>query len=234
MKSFHSNAVPSSFERQLNAESASNSISNICRTEDWKATLHDQPLIFQQIEMDHYLIGETVEKDESFNSQVPVIRLYGVTIGKHSVLCHIHGFLPYFYIKAPWTGEGSTVDIAHFKVILEQKIKSEERSPKPTTYISHIEPVSKCSIYGYNQNKNQSFLKIFLYNPSSMAAMKRILEGGIEFAGKWHNFSTFESNIPHIMRFMVDSKITGMSWVKIDPSDFRLRGTSAYSSRCQI
>ena len=230
------NAVASSFERQLNAESEMHQSAgmNICRTEDWKDSLYDQPFIFQQIEMDHYMITDTVNKDEKFHCQVPVIRLYGVTMGKHSVLCHIHGFLPYFYVRAPWSGIGSPVDIEHFKVILEQKIKSEERSSKPGSYISHIEPVTKCSIYGYNEERDQCFLKIYLFNPNNMAAMKRILEGGVEFGGKWHNFSTFESNIPHIMRFMVDSKITGMSWVKIDPSNLHLRKDSAYSSRCQV
>lgn len=32
---------------------------------------------------------------------VPVIRMYGVTMQGHSVLAHIHGFHPYFFVPAP-------------------------------------------------------------------------------------------------------------------------------------
>lgn len=32
---------------------------------------------------------------------VPIVRMFGVTDGGHSVLCHVHGFLPYFYVEAP-------------------------------------------------------------------------------------------------------------------------------------
>ena len=31
----------------------------------------------------------------------PVVRFYGVTAEGNSVLCHIHGFVPYFYLQAP-------------------------------------------------------------------------------------------------------------------------------------
>ena len=31
----------------------------------------------------------------------PVMRIYGVTNEGNSVLCHVHGFVPYFFIQAP-------------------------------------------------------------------------------------------------------------------------------------
>ena len=34
---------------------------------------------------------------------VPVFRLFGVTEKEQSVLCHVHGFLPYFYVRTPST-----------------------------------------------------------------------------------------------------------------------------------
>lgn len=33
--------------------------------------------------------------------QVPIVRMFGVTMDGHSVLCNVHGFLPYYYIPAP-------------------------------------------------------------------------------------------------------------------------------------
>lgn len=32
---------------------------------------------------------------------VPIISIYGVTMDGNSVAAHIHGFAPYFYIRAP-------------------------------------------------------------------------------------------------------------------------------------
>ena len=32
---------------------------------------------------------------------VPIIRMFGVTDSGNSVMCHVHGFTPYFYIPAP-------------------------------------------------------------------------------------------------------------------------------------
>jgi DNA polymerase delta subunit 1 len=41
-------------------------------------------------------------------SQVPMLRLYGVTEDGHSCLVHVHGYEPYFYVQAP---PGMTVSI---------------------------------------------------------------------------------------------------------------------------
>jgi len=32
---------------------------------------------------------------------VPIISIYGVTMDGNSVAAHVHGFAPYFYIRAP-------------------------------------------------------------------------------------------------------------------------------------
>ena len=31
----------------------------------------------------------------------PIMRMYGVTENGNSVLCHVHGFVPYFFVPAP-------------------------------------------------------------------------------------------------------------------------------------
>ncbi|KDE06028.1 DNA polymerase delta catalytic subunit, variant [Microbotryum lychnidis-dioicae p1A1 Lamole] len=48
-------------------------------------------LIFQQIELEEHVVPGTV----------PQIRAFGVTQAGHSVLLHITGFMPYFWIAAP-------------------------------------------------------------------------------------------------------------------------------------
>ena len=60
-----------------------------------------EPLIFQQIELDNYLGSPIVGMPGSQVAPVPIIQMFGVTDGGNSVMCHIHGFSPYFYTPAP-------------------------------------------------------------------------------------------------------------------------------------
>ncbi|XP_012588973.1 PREDICTED: DNA polymerase delta catalytic subunit [Condylura cristata] len=62
-----------------------------------------EPLIFQQLEIDHYVgaARPLPGAPPSPCSSVPVLRAFGVTDEGVSVCCHIHGFAPYFYTPAP-------------------------------------------------------------------------------------------------------------------------------------
>lgn len=58
----------------------------------------------------------------------PIVRMYGVTKGGNSVCCHVHGFLPYFYIPTP---EGfESFHSNSFKSKLEQAVMADLRGNK--------------------------------------------------------------------------------------------------------
>jgi len=58
-------------------------------------------LVFQQMEVDYH-IGDAVKgMPGNEEGPVPVIRFYGVTAEGNSVFLQAHGFMPYFYIRAP-------------------------------------------------------------------------------------------------------------------------------------
>lgn len=53
---------------------------------------------------------------------VPVLRLYGVTSDGLSVLAHIHGFTPYFFVSLPSSMELSDANLAQIRISLDQKV----------------------------------------------------------------------------------------------------------------
>jgi len=59
-------------------------------------------IIFQQIEIDEFEsdLVDGIKNPHSLKS-LPSLRIYGVNKTGNSVLCHVHGFLPYFYCAAP-------------------------------------------------------------------------------------------------------------------------------------
>ena len=47
---------------------------------------------------------------------VPIVRMYGVTMEGNSVMAHIHGFAPFFYVPAPANFKAS--DCGVFRVCM--------------------------------------------------------------------------------------------------------------------
>ena len=69
-------------------------------------------IIFQQLDVDHYIDSTPMLNMPAPEGGVaPILRMYGLTSEGHSIVCHVHGFLPYFYVHA----------IRGFKVILTSK-----------------------------------------------------------------------------------------------------------------
>ena len=80
------------------------------------------------------------------------------------------------------------------------------------------------------------FLKITLRLQPQIAAMKRVFKEGFNVPGLGNVscHQTFESNIPFPLRYMIDAKIQGMSWVECTADKFKVRTPSQQVSSCQI
>ena len=66
-----------------------------------KLDVSKDTMIFQQIDIDHYIDKPIPGMPGAQNGPVPVMRMFGVTKSGNSVCCHVHGFHPYFYVPAP-------------------------------------------------------------------------------------------------------------------------------------
>jgi DNA polymerase delta subunit 1 len=57
-------------------------------------------LVFQQLDLDFYTDEHLRGMPGATSGPVPIIRMFGITETGHSIVAHIHGFAPYFYVPA--------------------------------------------------------------------------------------------------------------------------------------
>ncbi|XP_072172406.1 DNA polymerase delta catalytic subunit-like [Diadema setosum] len=184
-------------------------------------------VIFQQIDLEHYIGSHISGMPGATSGPVPIVRMFGVTEAGNSVMCHIHGFSPYFYVPAP--PNFNPEHCSNFRRGLNDAILADMRSNKDniTQAVLAIDVTQKENIYGYHGNKMMPFLKITVAYPKLIAPARRLLEGGISLAGYGNRgYQTFESNIDFEIRFMVDTDVVGCNWIEVPAGTYKLRSSS--------
>lgn len=183
------------------------------------------PVVFQQIEVDHYVGSHIAGMPGPVNGPCPVLRMYGVNMDGNSVLVHIHGFLPYLYVPAP-SEDFSQANSVEFRAALDQAILKDMRSNKDNVQetVLNVEIVKKCSMYGFYFNEQYPFLKITVVLPKLVAPAKRLLENGITLPSYGlRAFQVYESNIEYEIRLMVDVDVVGCNWIECPAGKYILR-----------
>lgn len=195
-------------------------------------------ITFQQIDIENYIGRAIPGMPGAQSGPVPVIRMFGVTMDGNSVCCHVHGFAPYFYIGAP-----SGFDHTHcvpFKEALDRIVISDMRSNREQLQeaVLEVSLVKGKSLYGYHGDEDQEFIKITLALPRLIAAAKRLLEKAIVYSQfDFQDCRSYESNIDFDIRFMVDTRVVGCSWIELPPNTYRQRSRFSVppiESRCQF
>ena len=201
-------------------------------------------ITFQQIDLDHYL-GQPLEgMPGAQQGSVPIVRMYGVTDEGHSVLAHIHGFLPHFYVPAP-SDTFSDEECAAFHAALDAAVRSDMRGGQGVVKaVLAVEIEQKSSMYNFHFNRKHPFLKVTMALPKLLAPAKRLLEQGITVPPfGLRGYTVYETNVEFEVRFMVDTGVVGCNWVECPPGKYRLRRPAPTSpsasslsplSRCQI
>ena len=93
-------------------------------------------------------------------------------------------------------------------------------------------------IFGFQGNQKSPYLKISVTDPMYVPRIRAGFEQGhVHYKGSWSSadgrVKTYDS-IDYILRFMIDTGITGMSWVEVSPSKYRLIAAHEQQSNCQI
>ncbi|XP_060084003.1 DNA polymerase delta catalytic subunit-like [Ylistrum balloti] len=202
-------------------------------------------MTFQQMDVDYYIGKHMAGMPGSTSGPVPIIRMYGVTMEGHSVLAHIHGFAPYFFVPAQPGFKNEDCDA--FRTSLDTVVMKDLRSNREglQSAVLAVDMMNKESIYGYHGNRKVPFLKITVALPRLIAPAKRLLEQGFTCPGYLqHGFQSYESNIDFEVRFMVDSDVVGCNWIEVPAGKYQLRNRRnisnadsrhpAHTSRCQV
>ncbi|KAJ3116142.1 DNA-directed DNA polymerase delta, partial [Nowakowskiella sp. JEL0407] len=135
----------------------------------------------------------------------------------NSVLVHVDSFKPYFYFAAP----------QNFTLLHLPDLK--------TALKTHCELVNMQSVYGYSPAP-VLFIRVYANSHAGMLNLKKQVEAGVDLPGFGMVRCTqpFESNIPDLLRFMIDRKIQGCSWLTLPHGKYRVRSENQKISFCQI
>ncbi|PGH23714.1 hypothetical protein AJ80_02142 [Polytolypa hystricis UAMH7299] len=187
--------------------------------DDFDATTDS--LCFQQIESEEGTLG----------GGRTVVRLFGVTETGHSVLLHVTDFLHYLYIAAPVSF--TQTDCQPFKMYLETQLGEHEPA------IHSVQMVMRENLFGFQGNQKSPYLKITVTDPKRIHRLRTSIESGsANYKGLWKGAGdtgilTFDS-IQYVLRFMIDTGISGMSWVEAPPSTYQVLPANERQSNCQI
>ncbi|PIK45708.1 putative DNA polymerase delta catalytic subunit [Apostichopus japonicus] len=181
--------------------------------------VHKDAVVFQQLDLEHYLGKQLAGMPGSHQPVTPIIRMFGISQAGNSILCHIHGFMPYFYVPAPQ--DFKREHCGQFRDALNKAVLADMRSNKDnlTQSVLDVDVMDKESMYGYNSNRKSPFLKITVALPRLVAPAKRLLESGFSVPPLYplRGYQSYESNIDFEIRFMVDNKVIGCNWIEIPP-----------------
>lgn len=187
---------------------------------------------FQQLDVDFYVGRHLQGMPGATIGPVPIIRMFGITMQGNSVMAHIHGYTPYFFVPAQPGFKKE--DCEKFKDTLNRVVKSDMRSNREDVVhaVLAVDFVIKESIYGFHGNRKIPFLKITVAIPRLVAPAKRLLEQGFTCPGyPQYGFQTYESNIDFDLRFMVDADIVGCNWIQLPAGTYRVREKQASDAR---
>jgi DNA polymerase delta subunit 1 len=201
------------------------------------------PIAFQWMDIDMYE-GEPLEENPkimadlpgSTNKPVPIVRLYGVTEVGNSVLAHIHGFTPYFICTIP-----RSFDPAHcgaFRKALDQMVASQRKNSRESIlqHVLSVTIIERQSLLGYHGKEGKrQFLKIHVAMPTLVPRARRVLEQGFTCPGYGSlQYQTYESNVPYVLRFMIDNEIVGCNWIECPAATYKLRRGNEKVGKSQI
>ncbi|GIX63044.1 DNA polymerase delta catalytic subunit, putative [Babesia caballi] len=174
-------------------------------------------------------------------AEMPVVRLYGVTRDRHSVLVNVHNFLPYFYVEKPKNfGEEHIPLLIDF---LNKYLMDQPPFKKTCRFVMGVSIVRIKPLMTYKPNNERDFLKITTALPRMVSTLRGYIESGIALPVLDHSGTgaamriafprqVCEANLPYVLRYLLDSNITGGCWLRLPAGSYEVERTR--SSHCSL
>lgn len=141
--------------------------------------------------------------------------MFGANEKGNSIVVNVYNFRPYFYIQVPTTMVLNPSDLHALKALLNSKLTNNYG-------VVDLEIVTKKSVMHYSERASK-FVKVSVALPKYISQLRQHVEKGIQFCSSTFWTTTYESNIPHSLRFMIDNEMAGMSWLDIMHGNYGIR-----------
>ena len=99
--------------------------------------------------------------------------------------------------------------------------------------MTDLEIVTRKSVMNYTE-RTSKFVKVSTHFPKYVPQLRQHIEKGVVFAGSTFWTTTYESNLPHSLRFMIDNEMVGMSWLDIKRGSYGIRSKSQKRTASQL
>ncbi|CCW63167.1 unnamed protein product [Phytomonas sp. EM1] len=166
------------------------------------------------------------------HSEVPIVRLYGVTARGESVLAHCYNYEPYLWVEAPpgW--------VPAYAGIFRGKLNAYFLAQGMPEAVVRVELHQRRSVMFFAEAGLTPHLRIVVQLPQHIPKLRVLLsEIGVECAEAWvgiRTFPTFESNVIFPLRFLVDNEMGGCNWVTIPRGEFIAYACKTSTSQIEI
>nr|UWK20618.1 DNA polymerase delta subunit [Trichoderma psychrophilum] len=220
----------SAFESEV-LEKLSQDISERKQNNTEKDQAWDRPPVTDFAPDKDSICFQSIEAEEgTLNGGRATVKLFGVTEEGYSVMLHVTDFKHYLYVAAPLSFQQK--DCALFKAYLETQVSQHQPA------IHSVSLSMKEDIYHYQGNVQSPYLRITVTDPKFINRVRSTIESGhANWKSMWGildgGLKTYD-NIQYILRFMVDCKIQGMSWVEAPAGLYKLIPEHSRQSNCQI
>ncbi|KAI4240393.1 MAG: hypothetical protein LQ352_007643, partial [Teloschistes flavicans] len=220
----------SQFEEEV-LEKLTQDISGLRQNNSEKDQQWERPSLDDFNESKYDLCFQQIEAEEgTLHGGKTCVKLFGVTETGHSVLLHVTDFLHYLYVAAPISFTKN--DCEGFKAYLDTVLAQHQPA------VQAVQMVLRENLMKFQGNQKSPYLKITVTDPKYIARLRAAIEhGNCNYKGFWNGIEggimTYDS-LQYVLRFMVDTGVTGMSWVSVPNSKYHMIQHRDRQSNCQI
>ncbi|ORY93093.1 delta DNA polymerase, partial [Syncephalastrum racemosum] len=162
-------------------------------------------LVFQVVDIDTHLDPVT---------QKATVLLYGTTREGNSVVCRANGFYSYFFFPIDADMDQSHLDEMRAIICIDLKMSD---------VIHAMEIVERKNLCAYSGDSKLRYVKMSSSSPKHLHRLRNKVQNGIHLRDRFFKaLATFESNLAHELKFMVECKIKGHSWVELPAQKYEI------------